>query len=356
MSKFLVMFEHLTQPDLGATSIGDAERHLRDVLSYAFEVKDQEDALVVYDTQSELSITLAKAYHRCLPRARWLNFDAVAPTAILEAFEQLTPGRLVVLIQSRSFRLDQYRIRLELFKRGLKVIEHPHLHRMAGDDGRIYIESLAYDPSYYRGVGHALKERIDRTSRAVLISGEDQLVYAAGLEPAKLNVGDYRAMKDVGGQFPIGEVFTESRDLEAVSGRVRIAYFGDTAFEVNRPPRPITLVVERGRIVDTVDATEEFQRVLAAIRAVEDQVWLRELGFGMNRAFSLDRIVRDIGTFERMCGVHLSLGAKHASYNKPNINKRKARHHVDVFVQTDAVLLDDERIYRAGAWQVEPTL
>ena len=72
----------------------------------------------------------------------------------------------------------------------------------------------------------------------------------------------------------------------------------------------------------------------------------------MNRAFSRERIVSDIGTYERMCGVHLSLGAKHASYNKPNIRKRSARHHVDVFVITEDVQLDGGSVYREGAWDV----
>ena len=183
-------------------------------------------------------------------------------------------------------------------------------------------------------------------------SGGEQLVFGAGLEPAKLNVGDYTGMANVGGQYPIGEVFSESRDLEAVNGRVRIAIFGDTAFCVNRPEHPITLVVVDGRVVEVEHATGEFERVLESIRADEGEVWMRELGFGMNRAFSLERTVSDVGAFERMCGVHLSLGAKHAIYNKPNIRKKSARQHVDVFVLTESVTLDGEVIYRDGAWSV----
>ena len=72
----------------------------------------------------------------------------------------------------------------------------------------------------------------------------------------------------------------------------------------------------------------------------------------MNRAFSQERLVDDIGTYERMCGIHLSLGAKHGVYNKPNIRRATARYHVDVFAVTDAVYLDDEVVYSGGAWQV----
>jgi leucyl aminopeptidase (aminopeptidase T) len=91
---------------------------------------------------------------------------------------------------------------------------------------------------------------------------------------------------------------------------------------------------------------------LANIRADEGQVWVREVGLGLNRAFTQEKMVSDIGTFERMCGVHLSLGAKHGSYNKPNIKKSAAKYHVDVFALTESVTLDGEIIYRDGEWLV----
>ena len=308
---------------------------------------------MVWDGQCGLAIALTEAYRRCLPDATFIEFDSNAAETVLAEFGRLSPGDLVVLIQSSSFRLDAFRIRVELFKRSLKVIEHPHLARMWGEEALTYIDSLAYDRDYFRGVGSALKARIDNAQAGVIDSGGEQLVFSAGFESAKLNVGDYRNMHNVGGQFPIGEVFTESKDLEAVQGRVRISIFGDTAFTVNKPALPITLVINKGRVTGVIDSTPEFDRVLANIRADEGEVWLRELGLGLNRAFTQDRIVSDIGTFERMCGIHLSLGAKHGSYNKPNIRKTTARHHVDVFAMTETVTLDNEVIYRNGAWQVD---
>jgi hypothetical protein len=184
----------------------------------------------------------------------------------------------------------------------------------------------------------------------VIDSDGEELVFASAFEPAKLNIGDYNNMHNIGGQFPIGEVFTESKDLEAVNGRVRISIFGDTSFTVNKPARPITLVVSKGRVTEVIDSTPEFDRVLANIRADEGEIWVRELGLGLNRAFTQERIVSDIGTFERMCGVHLSLGAKHGSYNKSIIKRATARHHVDVFAITKSVTLDNKVIYRDGAW------
>ncbi|CAN7702912.1 hypothetical protein LJR289_005705 [Pseudoduganella sp. LjRoot289] len=339
----------LSSPD----AVGTAARNVRDLLAMAIEYAPPHKALVVYDRRSELNEALTAAYCSALPGGSFIDFDTVAPEAVLAAFAELGRDDLVVLIQTTSFRLEAFRIRIELFKRGLKVIEHVHLSRMPGEQGLHYIAALAYDPAYYRGVGRALKARIDAARSATVDSGDGALLrFGSPLEPAKLNIGDYSGMSNVGGQFPIGEVFTEAQDLEAVNGRVRVFVFGDTSFHVNHPPKPITMIVERGRVTGAIDSTPEFDDMLAIIRAHEGEVWLRELGFGMNRAFSRSRLVDDIGTFERMCGIHLSLGAKHGQYQKPQFKRKDARYHVDVFAVTEAVYLDQETVYKDGAWQV----
>ena len=328
-----------------------AATNLADVITLALEHRAPHRALVVFDQRCALAQALTAGYRRCLPGAHLIDFDTVDAQQIQAEFASLAPGDLVVLVQSSNFRLDAYRIRVELFKLGLKVIEHPHLARMPGIESAHYIAALAYDRAYYHGTGHALKARIDRAQSALLDSDGAQLEFGP-LEPAKLNIGDYTGMTNIGGQFPIGEVFTEARTLENVKGRVRIFVFGDTAFAVNQPLHPITLIIECGRVTATEHSTPEFDQVLQNIRADEGQVWLRELGFGLNRALGPHHTVSDIGTFERMCGVHLSLGAKHGVYQKPGFKRGVVRHHVDVFPVTKAVFLDGENVYRDGAWRV----
>ncbi|THC45893.1 hypothetical protein C2862_04320 [Massilia sp. Mn16-1_5] len=339
-------------PDLPAHAVDAAASHLENVLAIAIEHGPAQHALVVFDTRTGLARALVEAYRRTLPQADFLDFDSVEHAEVLKRFRALAPQDLVVLVQSTNFRLEAFRIRVELFKLGLKVIEHVHLSRMPGVQGEHYIEALAYDPAYFRGVGRALKSRIDAAPYARVCGGGEELRFASKLEPAKLNVGDYSEMNNVGGQFPIGEVFTEALDLEAVNGRAQIHVFGDTSYLSNRPEVPVTIVVERGRVVATEHATPAFQQVLDNIRADEGEVWVRELGFGMNRAFTRERRVDDIGTYERMCGIHLSLGAKHGVYPKPGFRRKDARYHIDVFVVTDAVYLGEECVYRDGAWTV----
>jgi len=347
---------NLSFGEITPEALESAQKNVLDILALAFEHSAaRQKALVVYDKQCDLARALTETYRRCLPEAKSVDFDEVTPEAVRADFTNLQPSDLVVLIQSTSFRLNEFRIRVELFKRSFKVIEHPHLSRMPGAEMLYYLDALAYDPEYYRGVGHALKSRIDQAGSGVLESGGEQLTFSAGFEPAKLNVGDYNDMRNVGGQFPIGEVFTESKDLEAVNGRVRVFAFGDTAFAVNKPEKPITLVISQGRVTEAIASTPGFEEVLANIRRDEGgEVWVRELGFGLNRALTRERVVSDIGTYERMCGVHLSLGAKHNLYKKPNFKftQKTARHHVDIFADTQAVLLDGVNVYQKNAWCV----
>ena len=329
-----------------------ASRNVRDTLAIAMAHTDAHAALVVADDRTALARLLRGAYAECLPQARIILFDEVGPEAVKSAFAELREHDLVVLVQSSVFRIPDLRIRVELFRRSIKVIEHSNLERMEENEIGHYVDALAYDPAYYRGIGHALKARMDVARSARVESGGETLLFDSPLELAKLNIGDFDGLKNVGSQFPIGEVFTEARDLERVSGRVKIYGFTDTSFRLNVPAEPATLRIERGRVVEAFDSSAELDSVLRLIREGEGEVWIRELGFGMNRGLSRDRRVSDVGAFERVCGVHLSLGARHGVYKKPHLNHREVRYHVDSFVMTDRVLLDDEVVFADGEWRI----
>lgn len=329
-----------------------AKNHLSGLLSIVFNHTDQESAVVVHDTDCLLSNILTEAYKRCLPNAIFVNFNTQTPADILGILDELQASDLVALVQSTSFRLNEFRLRVELFKRKIKVIEHPHLSRMSDDEAQYYIDSLAYDGDYYRRVGRALKAKIDNAPMGILDSGGEILVYGSPFESAKLNIGDYSEMSNWGGQFPLGEVFTEAHELRAVHGRVRIYSFGDVTYKINTPQIPITLIIEQGQVIECENSTPEFDQIISNIRRDEGVVWVRELGLGLNRAFSKTRTVADTGTYERMCGVHLSLGAKHGTYGKPGFKRRDGKYHIDVFVDTHSFTLGDEVVYRDGAWIV----
>ncbi len=206
-------------------NIDEAKKHIGDIVRICFEHTSDKQSLIVADTRTELAGILDEAYKQCLPNAKHMNFDEVKPDEILQELEKLNAGDFAVMVQSTSFRLNEFRIRVELFKRGIKVIEHPHLFRMEGKEIDIYIDSLAYDPNYYRVIGKKLKDKIDQAKQIVIESDGERLVYESAFETTKLNIGDYTGMVNIGGQFPIGEVFSEPKNLEAVNGKVKVFVF-----------------------------------------------------------------------------------------------------------------------------------
>ncbi len=84
----------------------------------------------------------------------------------------------------------------------------------------------------------------------------------------------------------------------------------------------------------------------------KDVVWVRELGLGLNRAFSKDKHVSDMGTYERMSGLHLSLGAKHGIYAKEGMKRNSGKFHIDVMIDTDTFDIDDVIVFDGDMWVV----
>ena len=330
-----------------------AQANVKGLIETVFTHNSEHKAVLVYDENCALSSILSKAYMAALPEATAINFDEVSAENILSTFDTLEEKDFVILVQSTSFRLDAFRMRVELFKKQIKVLEHPHLSRMAEDELENYVNALEYDEEYYRGVGRRLKTKVDSAEIGVLDTGDEILRYEGGFEAAKLNIGDYSEMVNTGGQFPIGEVFTEAKELTSLNGRMKMYAFGDVTYKVNMPDTPITLIIKEGLVIDTENSTPAFDEILSNIRRDEEGVvWVRELGFGLNRAFDKERRVADTGSYERMCGIHVSLGKKHGIYGKPGFKRRDGRYHVDVFADTKTFSLDGDVVYKEGAWKV----
>lgn len=333
------------------TRPGDVDRHIRDILHLAIRHDGAaHKALVVYDRDSPLSRLLEGAYRAALPGATFLDFATAGAEGTRAAIDALAPGDFVGLVQSHNFRLDDFRVRIELFKRQLTTVEHGHLSRLPPEQEQIYIDSLAYDPAYYIPLGQSLKARLDAARSAEVLSEGARLTYATGFEPAKLNVGDYRALPNVGGTFPIGEVFTEPTDLGKVDGEAMIFAFSGLDHLIQVPP-PFRLRIEGGYLADVVGAPRDFQDILAKVRATE-RLLVREFGLGLNPAMHKGRVIGEITAFERMKGLHLSIGEKHTVYKKAGINAKRTRFHIDVFVDVQRIDLDGVPVFEAGEYRV----
>lgn len=327
-----------------------AIKHLGDTLHLALEHQTNDAALVLFDEENELTRLLVSAYRVVLPTADFVRITDTTGEAIRERFKQMPKGGLVVLVQSTNFRLNEFRFRLEIFACGLKTIEHSHLARMSEAQWPTYVESLAYDPNYFRPLGHALKQRLDRCQRIVVECGTHKLVYDGPMEEAKLNVGDYADMKNVGGTFPIGEVFTETQDLSKTNGEILIYGLADTEHMV-QIHEPFLAIVRDGIIEASPEAPQIFHETLALIRA-QERALVREFGLGLNPALDRTHVINDITAYERMTGLHLSLGEKHGIYKKPGLEPGKTRYHVDIFVAADRILIDDKVVFENGVYTV----
>ena len=332
------------------TLLETAIHNVNTLVTSVFEHTAKQKAIIVYDTRSNLSNILYQAYKAVMPDAQLIDFDTHTQEEILSKLDTLEALDFVVLIQSTSFRLNAFRLRVELFKRKIKVLEHPHLSRMADEEAPYYIDALEYDAAYTRQTGRALKEKIDSASSGVIDTGDATLHFEGPFESAKLNIGDYSTMVNTGGQFPIGEVFTEAKELTALNGKLKIFCFGDIDYKINYPKTPITLIVKEGQVVACENSTPAFDNILSNIRRDEETVWIRELGFGLNRALTKTKTIADTGSYERMCGVHVSLGKKHGMYGKPGFKRRDGIYHVDVFADTKTVTLDNEIIFKDEAF------
>lgn len=328
--------------------IDRAAKHLTDILRDAIQLKSTEKALVIFDTEAPLTRILTEAYRRALPAtAQFVDFASVQPADILAMFNAQSAGNLIVLIQSMNFRLDEFRLRIELFKRGLKTIEHIHLSRMSEEQFDTYIEALSYDANYYRPLGRRLADTLNQSNEIIVKCKGTTLTYTGGMEQTKLNIGDYAQMKNVGGTFPIGEVFTEPKDLRSVNGEAMVFACAGNDHMI-RLYEPFRVEIKDG-ILTAPEGPQEFRDILDRIRE-DEEVLVREFGLGLNAAMDKAHIVNDITAFERQKGLHLSLGAKHAMYVKPGLGRKKGRYHVDVFVDAEEIRVDGKVIYANGAY------
>ncbi|HEX4799066.1 MAG TPA: hypothetical protein VFV22_00815 [Candidatus Paceibacterota bacterium] len=321
-----------------------AIQNIRDTISHALEYVPTHAALIFYDTDTPLADILTNAYRVALPQATFVHISHIDKERAIEMCDALEPRDLVILVQSTDFRLNDFRIRIYLFQKKLKVIEHRHLARHPEHTWNTYINALAYDPTWYRKTGHALKHILEHSSKLMLHAPDTTLTISSGLEIPKLNVGDYTNMENIGGTFPIGEVFTEAKELHAMCGSLTLYAFADTHYLL-QTFEPFRVDIDKGLLIGWSSNTPQaFIDVVDMVQAQERPIF-REIGFGLNRAITRATPLHDITAFERTLGIHLSLGEKHTVYKKEGIHADKTRFHVDVFPIITSVYADERLIF-----------
>jgi len=319
--------------------------------------------LIVYDQQTEIAKALFEAYSSILSGARKISFYDLSPEEVLAEVNKCVAGDLVILIQSSSFRMSNFRWRLELFNRKLRVIEHAHLVSNLPEESETYLETLKYDGDYYEAAVAKVKPLLEASKKIIVRSLDgSELLYAGGVETVKKNTGDFSGLANKGCGYPIGEMFTEPLDLARVNGAVQIFAFADTNHRMVFPKRSFQLKVENG-CVSTVagsfgsedqEAELKWKEVMELISTENPDrlVAMRELGFGLNRALSKTRRLTDISAYERVCGVHISLGLKHDIYRDKVGKEKTQRFHIDIFPDVDSVEVDGQKIFADGKYLI----
>lgn len=322
------------------------------MVNEAIKQTPEEGMWILADDESPLTCVLASAYREVFPWAVYRPWNAEQPEQIKEEIRALKPGTLVVLVQSTNFRLDAFRIRMEVFALGMKTIEHVHLARMADpDESTRYLKGLCVRPQYFTTQAKWLTDKIAESQWLEVESGEGKLIrWESPLEPAKPNIGDYTGMKSIGGTFPIGEVFTEAKEVFKGSGEVVVYAFANQQFQMEFF-EPFAVQVIDGIIQIRGHEPEVFRQTMELVAASERAV-IREIGFGLNPAFGKNAFVSDVTAFERQRGLHLSVGEKHSVYHpKPDLKKRDhARYHVDLFIDVKRVVSSAGTLYENGDW------
>jgi aminopeptidase len=327
-----------------------ATKNIRDILDLSIKFDESCSAVVIYDTQNGLTDILREAYQRVLPNAVFKDFDKITKDEILELFAALKPNDLVVLIQTSNFRLDDFRIRLHLFNLKLKVIEHMHLYRDDESVWDVYVDSLSYDKTWYDTMGQKLLKNLSAVETLEIESIGQKLIVTNGLEIPKLNTGDYTGFENIGGTFPIGEVFTEAKNFESMNGSIMVYAFANKEFEISFH-KPFEVQIQLGQITGYgEDAPQEFIDIVELVKTYERPL-IREIGFGLNRAITKERYLGDITAFERILGMHMSLGEKHSTYKKLGIRTNKSKFHVDLFLAIDKVTGDGQTIFENGKYR-----
>lgn len=79
-------------------------------------------------------------------------------------------GSIVVLIQSTNFRLSTFRIRLELFHRGVHVIEFNHLAYIPESEYETFQSSLVYRTNEYTRLEKIFRESISSAKNTHIYS------------------------------------------------------------------------------------------------------------------------------------------------------------------------------------------
>lgn len=333
-------------------------QNVSDIVFKSMKVTPKQTVLVIFDEDTKLSKMILAGYKDALakhPHKKFLNFNAHKMEDVEAEAKKLSKNDLVVMIQSMSFRVSVYRWRLELFERGLKVVEHVRLSHNTEDQIPTYIHSLKYDFKFTSPTARKLASLLKKSEHIKIEcqSGCFLEIHSKMEEPI-LNTGNIKT-EQRGGYFPIGEIFSEPVDLNKWNGDVDVYAYPGEDHKMIFVERPFRISIKHGCVVGG-DFPEDFLPLIDMLKKenADGKIPVREFGLGLNRALSQTNRLTEATAFERVAGLHLSLGMKHGVYQK-KFKKNKEiqqRYHVDIYPDVKRMWISDKLIFDNGKFVV----
>lgn len=330
-----------------------------DIVFKHFNAQPESHVMIIFDTQCELSQTMKDAYEQALSnhaKKSFVDFDAHPLEEIETCAGSLSTNDVVILIQSLSFRVSVYRWRLELFGKGLKVGEHVRLSQIKSNEIPNYVPCLAYDFSHTQPLSQKLDSLLQKTTHIKVECQQGSILeFNSRMEKPVVNLGDFDKGKVKGGYFPVGEIFSEAVDLEKVNGEVEVFAFPGEDHQMVFLEKSFRVKIKNGYVEDG-NFPEEFFPLIQMMRMenADEKIPVREFGLGLNRGLSKEKRLTEATAWERVAGLHLSLGMKHGAYQK-KFKRRKElnqRYHVDIYPDVKRMWISKTLIYENGKFVI----
>jgi aminopeptidase len=315
---------------------------------YDERVKDKK-VVLVYDLESKLSTFVANWYIENLKNnknAIIININDIEKENLKVMLLSLEKFSMVILVQSTNFRLDEFRLRLNLKNSNIGCIEHNHLIYMKDKEIQTYLKAISYKWEFFEKLSNNLKNLFDNGRSLEIIWKEWNIFKVTeGFEDMKQNTWNFE-IENRYGTYPVWENFTESKDFLKVNWELLIKAYPWMDMKVHILEKPFKIVIKESIVTEVFDAPEIFIEVFEKIKAAEWEVMIRELWFWLNPDIDFENSLSDVNPFERYEGFHLSLGKKHNIYRKKLHKDVVQRYHIDIFPEFSEIKVDWELIYK----------
>ena len=326
----------------------------KNILEKNLKIKEkpysENEIILIYDLESPLSRLVSNAYIENFKefKGETIDINKVDKEELIKRLWALKENSTVILVQSTNFRLDNFRIRLQLHNNWVWCLEHNHLQYMKEDEYENYADAIEYKTPYYDELSWKLKELCDNSDTMRFVSRDGSIMNIEWwFEDMKQNTWNYE-WKRRWWTLPIWENFNEALDFDKVNGELSIVIYPWMDFQIRKVDKPFKIKINKSIVTtDDPNAPKEFIELLDLIKASEDnEVMLRELWFWLNPNINNDKQLADVNFFERKAWFHVSIWKKHQIYRKKMHKSVVQRYHIDIFPDIKEIYVWETKIFK----------